>query len=381
MALFLLKPILWNTAGYMRPSGYKVSKGDSYPSKNGFGHEEWNASPRLTFTEKGHSYRAFHTERVGNAPTEENRGQTFVFMIASHDRVQQLVGVAGNAHYLGWTPEPDADPYRAERERIARILDVKSFGEEAWALPGVRQAQNNSKAEFNRRWREQHSWTCNWICPEEFFWWPTEPITLQAPSITGKDKLPTMYSIHMDMDLRHAESIMSMVPAAQRGDEWMRLVEAMRMAPTVAVPPIVCGAGEAPPPKEVTARLTLALARIGQGKFRTDLLQKWGRACAVTGVANERVLRASHVLPWSDSDNRQRLDPNNGLLLCANLDALFDAWLISFTDDGSMLVSDELDAVERNRLGVPMKLRAAPNAELRAYLAHHREKFHARIRL
>lgn len=150
-----------------------------------------------------------------------------------------------------------------------------------------------------------------------------------------------MYSMHMDMELRRAEAIMSMVPAIQRGAEWKRLVQAMRVAPTVPVPPIVRENGE-PEPKEVTARLTLALARDGQGKFRMELLRIWGGACAVTGVTNSQVLIASHVKPWRNSDNRQRLDPNNGLLLCANLDALFDAYLISFADDGSMLVSEEL---------------------------------------
>ncbi|WP_047219809.1 HNH endonuclease [Delftia lacustris] len=380
MALFLLKPILWNTAGYMRPSGYKVSGGESYPSKHGYGHEEWNASPRLTFTENGQRYRTFHTERVGKAPTEENRGQTFVFMIASHDGVQQLVGIAGNAHYLGWAPKHGTAPYKVERERIARLLEVKSFGEDAWALPRVKQAHSNSRAEFNRHWREEYPWTCNWICPEEFFWWPAKPITLQASRITGKEKLPTMYSMHMDMELRRAEAIMSMVPAIQRGAEWKRLVQAMRVAPTVPVPPIVRENGE-PEPKEVTARLTLALARIGQGKFRMELLRIWGGACAVTGVTNSQVLIASHVKPWRNSDNRQRLDPNNGLLLCANLDALFDAYLISFADDGSMLVSEELDATERNRLGLPKNLRTKPNTALKAYLTHHRERFKDRARL
>lgn len=222
-----------------------MSKGESYPSKNGFGHEEWNASPRLAFTENGQRYRAFHTESVGNAPTEENRGQTFVFMIASHDRMQQLVGIAGNAYYLGHADGQGPDPYKAERERIARVLDVESFGEEAWALPGVKQAQANSRAEFNRRWRREYPWTCNWICQEEFFWWPAEPIKLQASEITGKNKLPTMYSIHMEMGLSQAEAIMSMIPAGQRGAEWSRLIEAMRIAPAVPVPSIVNEGGGA----------------------------------------------------------------------------------------------------------------------------------------
>ena len=60
MALYLLKPILWNTKGYTRPTGVRASA-KSYPGKYGFGHEEWNNSPRMEFTEHSQRYRVFHT--------------------------------------------------------------------------------------------------------------------------------------------------------------------------------------------------------------------------------------------------------------------------------------------------------------------------------
>lgn len=364
MALFLLKPVLWNTADYKRPSGWKVS-GKSYPAIHRFGHEEWNNAEQLAFHEGGRRYRTFHTEQVGRAPTHENRGQTFVFMIASHDNIQQLVGVAGNAEYLG------DEANRKERNRISKKLNVAALGNEAWQLDGVQAAHENSKAKFNAEWRKSFSWICNWICPEEFFWWPAQPITLQATEIRGKQSLAKMFSAYMPIELSEAELVMSMVPIAQRGAEWLRLVDAMRIAPSEPVPP----ADRIDRRKAATTRLSLALARIGQGQFRQDLLKRWGQACAVTGLTQTRVLRASHVLPWKESNDEQRLDPDNGLILSANLDALFDAGLISFAADGSMLVSNELEVSERRALGLPMKLRRPPNSALRAYLAQHAANF------
>jgi predicted restriction endonuclease len=78
-----------------------------------------------------------------------------------------------------------------------------------------------------------------------------------------------------------------------------------------------------------TERLALVRARLGQGPFRTRLVERWGGRCPVTGCSQEQALRASHMKPWRCSTNQERLDSANGLLLTANLDALFDRFLIS----------------------------------------------------
>ena len=102
------------------------------------------------------------------------------------------------------------------------------------------------------------------------------------------------------------------------------------------------------------------------------MLEKWGNACAVTGCTVQATLRASHCKPWRDSDNRERLDPHNGLPLVANLDALFDVGLISFDSAGDMLVSSRITGPERAMLGLPARLRKYPSKFLATYLAHHR---------
>lgn len=369
MALFLLKPVLWNTANYVKPSGVRASA-KSFPGINGFGHEEWNNSPRLGFEEGGRRYRTFHTERIKNDSVLQHAGQTFIFMTATHGSVQQLVGVAGNAQYLGHVDS------KRERERLTMLLKLADLSEDAWNQPLVRERFNERKAEFLKAWRDSLSWITNWICPEEFYWWLDEPVTLNSQEITGKSALPMMFSAYMPVELPTAEGIMGQIPNEFRGREWGRLVDAMRIAPAEFVPPD----GLSPLEGKSTSYLATVQARLGQGKYRQDLIDKWGGACAVSGLTCLRALRASHVKPWGVSDNAARLDPNNGLLLSANLDALFDAGLISFTDDGEMLIANEVLSEERTQLGIPMRLRTWPSPELRQYLAHHRTYLFDKVR-
>lgn len=87
----------------------------------------------------------------------------------------------------------------------------------------------------------------------------------------------------------------------------------------------------------------LVVQRVGQGIFREALLAYWGGRCPMTGISDPALLRASHIVPWSQCDNdAHRLDVHNGLLLSALWDAAFDAGLVSFTDDGSVLFSSKL---------------------------------------
>jgi hypothetical protein len=118
----------------------------------------------------------------------------------------------------------------------------------------------------------------------------------------------------------------------------------------------------------------LVKQRIGQNIFRNAMLDYWGGACAVTGIAVPEVLRASHAKPWKDcNSDAERLDVFNGFLLSANLDALFDRCLISFDDNGKIIISSLLTLTDCDSLGL------RPNLQLRwitpqhlFYLKHHR---------
>jgi hypothetical protein len=117
-------------------------------------------------------------------------------------------------------------------------------------------------------------------------------------------------------------------------------------------------------------------ARRGQGRFRLNV-EGVEQACRVTGVTDPRLLRASHIKPWrSCATSAERLDGNNGLLLCPNVDHLFDRGYISFQDDGRILVSPLVDAAQIARLGVttapPLNVGAFSSKQA-PYLAFHRE--------
>jgi putative restriction endonuclease len=87
--------------------------------------------------------------------------------------------------------------------------------------------------------------------------------------------------------------------------------------------------------------------------FREALLSYWGGRCAVTGVTEPRLLRASHIKPWAKCEtDAERLDVYNGLLLAAHLDAAFDVGLISFSDEGAILFSSQFTQADRSALGI-----------------------------
>ncbi len=121
-----------------------------------------------------------------------------------------------------------------------------------------------------------------------------------------------------------------------------------------------------------TERKALIQARIGQGPFRTALLTYWG-SCAVSGISEPAVLRASHIKPWRVASNRERLDQANGLLLAAHLDALFDAGLITFETDGKIRISSLLAVENTHKLGISPTMRLCRiTTEHETYMEHHR---------
>ena len=92
-----------------------------------------------------------------------------------------------------------------------------------------------------------------------------------------------------------------------------------------------------------TEKATLVLARRGQGKFRARVQTIEG-SCRITGVTSEKFLVASHIKPWKDSNNQERLSGNNGLFLSPHVDRLFDSGFVSFSSTGEVMVSPSLDA-------------------------------------
>lgn len=105
------------------------------------------------------------------------------------------------------------------------------------------------------------------------------------------------------------------------------------------------------PPNE-TERQGLITTRVGQGAYRKRIIHRWEYQCAVTGFDKLELLIASHIVPWAESDNNERLDVHNGLLLSPTYDALFDKHLISFDNSGKIILSDNIDYIAYNKIGV-----------------------------
>lgn len=124
-----------------------------------------------------------------------------------------------------------------------------------------------------------------------------------------------------------------------------------------------------------TERQAIVLARRGQGLFKKRVMTI-ERACRITGVDREEHLRASHCKPWRDSNNEERLDGENGLLLTPSIDHLFDRGFIGFEDGGQVIVSPVADEESLARMGLdpkrPPKVGSFSNGQ-RRFLQFHRD--------
>jgi hypothetical protein len=103
---------------------------------------------------------------------------------------------------------------------------------------------------------------------------------------------------------------------------------------------------------QTTEAERLVIQRIGQDVFRDALMAYWGNRCPLTGITEPALLRASHIVPWAECTNAQRLGVHNGLLLSALWDAAFDRGLVSFADDGSVLARAALNEPARKALDI-----------------------------
>lgn len=112
--------------------------------------------------------------------------------------------------------------------------------------------------------------------------------------------------------------------------------------------------------------------RIGQGKFKRKLLNK-NKECAICGLENENFLIGSHIKPWSKSNDEEKLDYFNGLLLCPNHDALFDKGYISFNDNGKIIISDNLELSIKKLMDLNDKIKISLDHRHIKYLTWHRE--------
>lgn len=102
----------------------------------------------------------------------------------------------------------------------------------------------------------------------------------------------------------------------------------------------------------ITERKGLVTSRVGQGAYRKGIIHRWEYKCAVTGFDKLDVLIASHIVSWAESTDSERLDIHNGILLSPTYDALFDRHLISFENNGRIILSNAIDNNAYKKIGV-----------------------------
>jgi predicted restriction endonuclease len=125
-----------------------------------------------------------------------------------------------------------------------------------------------------------------------------------------------------------------------------------------------------------TTRQALVRARIGQGLFK-ERVSQIEHACRITFVNNPTHLIGSHIKPWRECNNEERLAGGNGLLLTPTADHLFDRGFISFEDNGEVMISPVVDRVSLKRMGLDPDRPPRPmpcNNDQKHFLAHHRRE-------
>jgi putative restriction endonuclease len=123
-----------------------------------------------------------------------------------------------------------------------------------------------------------------------------------------------------------------------------------------------------------TAKEQLVRARRGQGIFRANVRLN-EKVCRITRVSSPTFLIASHIKPWKDSSDEEKLNGCNGLFLAPHVDLLFDKGLISFTNSGDLLISPHLDQQILEAWGISSDLNVGPfSDEQTHFLEYHRTK-------
>jgi len=369
MNRYFIKPLFWNSGDYQKPTGAKAASG--HPHEYGFGHEEWNNNPGNRIRLDGVWHRVFHITQLNPASEIGAEDNVVVLFITSHSNIQYLVGIVANASELGT---------RAKRLEIARTLNIDDRWHDAWAQSSVRIAFENNQAKFRKFWRDGLGDDVNWKCPESQFLWFDTKRPIDARKVTGKKRFSSMFGAFQEISSEQVERLLTSAEIegidSAKGPHLLRNLRSKLEEVDDTVEDDLEEIRKNRTLKQTT-RKALIDARCGQGQFRADLLRRWKDKCCVTSCSLGVALRASHIRPWKGSSNLDRLDEENGLLLVATLDALFDRGWITFNDNGTIRISASISREERKGLGlVDLGICIPLTPRQKANLAYHRrEKF------
>lgn len=112
--------------------------------------------------------------------------------------------------------------------------------------------------------------------------------------------------------------------------------------------------------------------RINQGEYRKQLIKIY-KHCCLCKISDTRLLIASHIKPWADSNEKEKVDPYNGLLLCPNHDKLFDQGLITVNPDKTITISSTLTKTDRVLMNISEDMKVECDDGCLKYFDYHRE--------
>jgi putative restriction endonuclease len=131
--------------------------------------------------------------------------------------------------------------------------------------------------------------------------------------------------------------------------------------------------------REDTTKEQVIKSRVNQNFFRKMILASYNYRCCITGFPITELLVASHIIPWS-KDEKNRLNPCNGLCLNALHDRAFDRGLISLSEDYNLIVSQSIKNYPLEETEILLRYSKAkislPNRFLpnKNFLAYHRKE-------
>ena len=95
--------------------------------------------------------------------------------------------------------------------------------------------------------------------------------------------------------------------------------------------------------EEGRSRSAIVQVRVNQARFRRAVLSSYNATCCISGLQHEKLVIASHIVPWSE-DSQNRLNPQNGLCLSALHDRAYDQGLMTVMPDFTVRVSSAVKA-------------------------------------
>jgi putative restriction endonuclease len=94
-------------------------------------------------------------------------------------------------------------------------------------------------------------------------------------------------------------------------------------------------------PKEGKVREQVIKVRVNQSFFRRSILAAYNNKCCITGISQPELLIAGHIRPWG-IDEKNRLNPRNGIAINALHDKAFEAGLITITPEYTIKISSQI---------------------------------------